>query len=311
MNPLLKKVTFVFFIALSLSIKIDAHPWGGLVIDANGNIYFTFICPIADDDHHYACVWKITPSKEKQHMLKSLRSPSDIILSRNLNRDIFAAERSGQSPNYNTKLWKIESSDNQLLIPNTTNQNQFHIQSISVTENQEIYFAKDNNIYFRDSLNQVHKINNQNFERINLTALGPNQKLYFLSGDDLFIYDGAEFKLLISNLKKRNPENLPFSGANIFFDMAVDDKENVYLAYYGNREVIKISPQGITETILKSEEPWSPHGIDFFNGEIYILESTVLGGKWWKFWEEDPGIIPRIRKISANGSVSIIYNYKN
>lgn len=306
-----KSLFILILLALSLSPILESHPWGGLVIDRDGNIYFTFICPIDDDNNHYACVWKITPNNNINHVLRARRSPSDIILSRNLEREIFAAERSGQSPNHNNALWKIALQSNQILIPATSNQTQLHIQSISVNKAQEIYFTKDSDIFFRDSLNQITKINTPDFERINLTAWGPDEDLYIMSGDDIYIYDGVDYKLLASNLKKQNPEDIPFSGANIFFDMVVDEYKNVYLAYYGNREVIKISPDGIATTILKSEKPWSPHGIDIFNGEIYVLESTIGGGNWWKFWEEDPGIIPRIRKISADGTINTIYSFKS
>ncbi|MEQ9279126.1 MAG: hypothetical protein RLN83_06480 [Balneola sp.] len=298
-------------LTLCMPSLLESHPWGGLVIDQDGNIYFTFICPIDDDANHYACVWKITPNNEMIHVLRAQRSPSDIILSRNSNREIFSAERTGQNPHHNNTLWIIDQPKNQVLIPSTTAQNQFHIQSIAVNEEHEIYFSKDSDIFFRDSLNQITKINTPDFERINLTAWGPDEELYIMSGDDIYIYDGSDYKLLASDLKKRNPEDIPFSGANIFFDMVVDESKNVYLTYYGNREVIKISPDGIASTILKSEKPWSPHGIDIFNGEIYVLESTIGDGKWWKFWEEDPGIIPRVRKISADGTVSTIYNFKS
>lgn len=305
-----KSLFVLILLTLSLSPILESHPWGGLVIDRDGNIYFTFICPIDDDNNHYACVWKIAPNNEMDHVLKARRSPSDIILSRNLDREIFAAERSGQNPNHNNILWKIDAPTNRALIPATSDQTQFHIQSISVSQAQEIYFSKDSDIFFRDSLNQTTKLNTPDFERINLTAWGPDQELYIMSGDDIYIYDGSDYKLLASDLKKRNPEDIPFSGANIFFDMVVDESKNVYLAYYGNREVIKISPDGIASTILKSEKPWSPHGIDIYNGEVYVLESTIGDGKWWRFWEEDPGIIPRVRKISTDGTVSTIYSFK-
>jgi WD40 repeat protein len=229
----------------------------------------------------------------------------------NKKREIFAAERTGQSPAYNNKLWHIDVAQNQLLIPSTTNQDQFHIQSLAVNNSQEIYFSKDNELKFMDTLNKTPRLLDKDFERINLMAWGPNEELYFMSGDDIYIYDDSEYKLFVSNLKKQNPEDIPFSGANIFFDMIVDEDKNVYLAYYGNREIIKITPEGTVKSILKSEKPWSPHGIDVFNGEIYALESTIGGGEWWKFWEEDPGIIPRVRKIDTKGNIHSVYNYKN
>jgi len=310
MNSFLKQFTFALLLILSFSVQANAHPWGGLVIDNEGNIYFTFICPIEDDNNHYACVWKISASNKMQHILKAKSSPSDIILTRNLKREVFAAERSGRSPNYNNKLWLIDKTQNQLLIPSTSNQDQFHIQSLAINNKKEIYFSKEGSLNFRDSLSKVSTFIDERFGPIGLTAWGPNEELYFMADDDIYIYDGNQFKLLISDLKKRNPEDLPFSGANIFFDMIVDKNRNVYLAYYGNREIIRITPDGNAKSILKSEKPWSPHGIDIFEGEVYVLESTFGGGEWWKFWEEDPGIIPRVRKITSNGKVDSVYSYK-
>ena len=61
-------------------------------------------------------------------------------------------------------------------------------------------------------------------------------------------YKDSKIEHIISDLKIDNPEALPFSGANIFFDMAIDNNENIYLAYYGNRQIIKINPSGKKDT---------------------------------------------------------------
>ena len=166
MNVISKILVLIFILLLTISIKANAHPWGGLVIDNEGNIYFTFICPMEDSDNHYACVWKLTPDNKITHILSSQQSPSDIVLSRNPNREIFAAERSGQNPRHSNSFWKIENSGNQLLIPRNTNHDQFYIQSIAVNKSQGICFAKENNLYYRDGSNSVQKITNQSFERI-------------------------------------------------------------------------------------------------------------------------------------------------
>jgi hypothetical protein len=114
---------------------------------------------------------------------------------------------------------------------------------------------------------------------------------------------------LTKGLKKEDPENLPFQGANILFDLAVDAAENVYVAYYGNRQVLKVSSEGEVSVFLESEGPWSPHGIDVLKGEVFVLESTFGTSKWWEFWEEDV-IIPRVRKVDAEGNIFTIFEYE-
>lgn len=310
-----KKASFFYRIASATFILItllaassEAHPWGGLVIDSNGDLYFTFICPFVDDDH-YACVWKIESNQELSEVLKSQRSPSDIILARSPDRMIFAAERSGFNPNFNNTLWKIQDSKATILIGPNTNQDTFFIQTYAISNDGTIYFAKEDRIYKRDYTGSLTELElEKDIGRVQLIEIGDDGELYIMANGDLYIKNDDSLTLLISGLKAENPENLPFRGANIFFDMAIDNDKNVYLAYYGNREVIKISANGDTKTILESQAPWSPHGVDVINGEVYVLESTLGNGKWWKLWEKTE-IIPRVRKIDKSGKVSEIFRY--
>ncbi len=304
------KAFLLLLVIMTFSQKAHAHPWGGLVIDAEGNLYFTFICPFVDDDH-YACVWKIDTNQELSEVLKSRRSPSDIVLSRNPDKIIYAAERNGFNPNFTNTLWLIEDSDTSVLIPSNTNQEAFFIQTYTVSNDGTIFFARENSIYKRDSTNTVTEVTlSRDLGRISLLRITPDGSLYILVGGDLYIKKGEELTVLATGLRDENPENLPFRGGNIFFDMAVDDSNNVYLAYYGNREIIRVSSSGEVEGFLESQAPWSPHGIDIFNGEVYVLESTLGDGKWWKFWKwGDTEIIPRVRKVGADGNVSVVFQY--
>ncbi len=301
------KTIILTLVIISFSEMGNAHPWGGLVIDAKGNLYFTFICPLVDDDH-YACVMKINSASQLEEVLKSRRSPSDIILERTNNYTIYAAERNGSQPNYSNTLWKLEEGNFSQLL-NTSNQDLFHIQSYSVDESGRIYFAKGNQIWVKENSDSEPELFFESNERIGLLKRSPTGFLYFMSGDKIYSYKDGTHSLVAKNLKKSDPEDLPFQGANIFFDMVIDKNENIYLAYYGNREVLKLSPSGEVTSILKSEAPWSPHGIDIYDGDLFVLESTIGAGKWWKFWEEDVQIAPRIRKLDTSGNISVIYSY--
>lgn len=311
MRFLLQSIFLSLFILILASTSTKAHPWGGLVIDAEGNIYFTFICPMVDDDHHYACVWKLNSVNELEEIMKSASSPSDFILTRNTERIIFAAERSGNNPRHRNTLWQINGTSARHLVPPTRDQNAFHIQAYTIRD-KTIYFARENEVFVRDSLGIVTQLQlGADLPRIDLMQWSPTGELYIFAQGTIYILDeGNKVRELISGLKKTRPKNLPFSGANIFFDMAIDKNRNVYLAYFGNRKVIKVAPDGSASTFLVSEGRWSPHGIDIFNGEVYVLESTIGRTNPLRFWESNE-IVPRVRKVSQQGQVSVLFTYEN
>ncbi|MGN8226139.1 hypothetical protein [Gracilimonas sp. BCB1] len=288
----------------------SAHPWGGLVIDQQGNIYFTFICPFVDDDH-YACVWQIDNQQNLKQVLESSHSPSDIILSRSPDRLIYGAERNNAAGGYQARLWKINGRDNELIIKPTTDEELFFIQAYAVAEDGKVYFARENRLFQRNESGQVLEIElPPGIDRIDDLAWGLNNKLYILDRESIKVMEeGGSVSVLATGLKEDDPENIPFSGANILFDFTVDRTGNVYLAYYGNRRVLKVTPEGEVSVFLESEAPWSPHGVDVFNGEVYVLESTFGTSKWWEFWEEDV-VIPRVRKVDIDGNVTTVFEYE-
>lgn len=288
-----------------------AHPWGGLVIDDSGTIYFTFICPIVDEDHH-ACVWQINDQQELVSVLRSSASPSDIVLTRSYNRTLFGAERSSVGAGWQARLWQFDQPVWKTIIAPTTDPGQFHIQAYAVNDAGTLFFAREDQLYQRNSEGTVTAVAVQGtFDRIDAMAWGPGERLYIIDQGSIRVLapDGT-LSTLASGLKQEAPEDLPFSGANILFDLAVDDGGNVFVAYYGNRRVLKVSAAGSVRTYLRASVPWSPHGVDVYEGELYVLESTVGGGTWWKFWER-PVIIPRVRKVRLDGTVETVFLYRS
>ncbi len=308
-----RKLTGAFILILHLLCMPQlaaAHPWGGLVVDENGDIFFTFICPFTSDDHH-ACVWKLSDGAPTAS-LESRYSPSDIILARNTDRTIFGAERTNAGQLFQARLWKFQQDTWLDFISPTTDPARFHIQTYAVDNAGTIYFAKDNRLFKRTGDGQVTPVSlKRSFERIDLMAWGPDESLYLVDRGALLKMDlsTGSISTVANGLREEEPEDLPFSGANILFDMVVDDAGAVYLAYYGNRRILKVDPSGSITTFARSESPWSPHGIDIYEGEVYILESTVGGGDWWKPWGR-PVIIPRVRKFDPDGTATTIFEYQ-
>lgn len=201
---------------------VAAHPWAGLVIDDSGTIYFTFICPVVDEDHH-ACVWQVDGGKALV-ALHSASSPSDIILTRSYCRTLFAAERRNAGTGWQARLWQYEQAVWKSLIAPTMDPRQFHIQAYAVNEAGILYFARDARLFAHDPLGKVNPmIVDGTFDRIDALAWGPGEWLYVIDKGALRILDhDGNVSTLTTGLKEEAPADLPFSGANILFDLAVD-----------------------------------------------------------------------------------------
>jgi hypothetical protein len=85
--------------------------------------------------------------------------------------------------------------------------------------------------------------------------------------------------------------------------LAIDSSGNIFAASWEKHKVIKITPGGNVITILESGTFWMPTGVTVVGKDVYVLEhragvtglleKTGLGG-------------PRVRKISANGTIRLI-----
>src|SRR5437867_6690 len=73
---------------------------------------------------------------------------------------------------------------------------------------------------------------------------------------------------------------------------------NIYAAVTGCRCVVKISPEGKIETVLKAERPWTPTGVAVHGKDLFVLEYTNPDqpGDW----------APRIRKLGPDGKVAVL-----
>lgn len=84
----------------------------------------------------------------------------------------------------------------------------------------------------------------------------------------------------------------------------VDANGTVYVAASGCGSVLKITPDGRITTILTTTSPWSPTGVAVSGNDLYVLEYLHKEGDNRREW------LPRVRKLSADGSVSTIAEIK-
>jgi len=96
------------------------------------------------------------------------------------------------------------------------------------------------------------------------------------------------------------PDHNPANPLPSLRGLAVDADGMVFAAAVGCHAVVKISPEGKVETVLKTERPWSPTGVAVHRGDVYILEYTNANGSRTEGWR------PRIRKLARDGKVTTL-----
>ncbi len=90
-----------------------------------------------------------------------------------------------------------------------------------------------------------------------------------------------------------NPAN---ASSPLFRGLGADSRGNVYVAATSCHRVVKITPEGQVTSILKSERPWSPTGIAVSGDDVYVLEYTNANGPMTEGWR------PRVSKRGADGT---------
>jgi hypothetical protein len=82
--------------------------------------------------------------------------------------------------------------------------------------------------------------------------------------------------------------------------LAVAADGSIYVAAAGCAAVLKVDPNGRFGTVLRSSPPWSPTAVAIGGRDVYVLEYLHTASEIRREW------IPRVRKISAAGEVTII-----
>jgi sugar lactone lactonase YvrE len=96
------------------------------------------------------------------------------------------------------------------------------------------------------------------------------------------------------------PDHDPANPLPFLRGLAVTADGTVFAAAVGCRAVVKISSEGKIETVVKAERPWSPTGVAVYRGDVYILEFTNANGSRKEGWR------PRIRRLAPDGTVTTL-----
>ncbi len=286
--------TFLFF-----NEKVFAHEGWGIVVDKNGQVYFS--------DIPTNTIWKITLKGELKIAAPNQHSHA---LIKGGDGNIYGTHENG-------RLWKISADEyfSEILPPASDfplnlhcfiidgNGNIFSMNTGSVQSGNIMLLKRtpDGTITTVAGGKKGYKDGNgieAQFKGIDGMAWGIDSSLYLTDGPYVrkVTMDGVVSTIGGKLTYEKLGEDLMGITTTLLGELLVAD--------YSSRRILKINKEEKIQTIFKSGSIWSPTGIAVFENEIYVLEHlrmelVVLG---------NIGIDPyvRIRKISVNGNVSTL-----
>jgi len=293
---ILNRSSFVISILITLLLcflpatKTSAHPGSGVVLDKDGNVYFT------DTGKG---VWKI----DKQGRLSFLPA------SRFHWMTIDAIGSFAKSPkSFGEYFERVTPESNK--------------PALIMCSDFPLVVNKDGNIYYAVTRPGSGKIikrtpdgkestfaTNKIFEFINGITAGTDGSLYITESSNAnantirkITMDGTIS--IIATFVGKDGKDLPLETTPSYCrGLAVDSTGNIYVAATGSRSVLKITPDGKITTILQVTSPWTPTGVALFLGEVFILE-------WHDVTAENLEVrtawIPRVRKIGLDGRITTV-----
>ncbi len=244
-----------------------------LSIDAGGNIYGWENVYEPQTEKHLRAFWKMSPKGEYTEIVSLTENPP-------LGISIW---RDSGGNTYSVEPWNNEKKETKIIK--------------RTTDGKTSVFAGGKYGYLDGQKEKAE------FNVITDMAFGKDNTIYLTNDDkvrkiDRFGMVTTIYRNETTNQKQNNPE--PFSR---LYGLDVDKENNVLAADFANNRLLKISSDGKISTFLKSEKDWSPIGVATFGDEVYVLEvrpytASIHTGN-------------RVLKISSTGKSTVIANLEN
>ena len=288
----MKRILFLFNLVLYLFVgtTASAHPGSGIVVDRNGQVYFT------DTGKG---VWKIDAQGKLTYIPASRFHWMTIDLSG------YFAESQKNFGEYFERV-TLQSSKPTLIM----------------SSDFPLVVNKDGNMYYADTRHGSAKIvrrtpdgkesvlaSDKIFEFISGIAVGKDGSIYITEASNANANTIRKITMngtvsIIATFVGKAANDLPLETVPSYCrGLAVDAKGFIYVAATGSRSILKISPQSIVSTLLQEPSPWTPTGVTLFNGEVYVLEWHDVAAS---DLEVRTAYIPRVRKIGSDGKITIL-----
>jgi hypothetical protein len=283
-----------------LTNRIWAHPGSGIVIDEKGQVFFT---DTGNPGKFSGFIWKI----DARGRLAPFHKTGGHWL---------AMDADGRFARADFRKWfdqRITPNFERVLLSDPK-------PTLIQTDGCPFLVDRDGNLYYAKGNIEIARLSPdgevsllapklkeiaEKLGGITGLASGPNGSLYAACPSAILKIksDGTVATLVHPIALKDCDKDLPPGTADgqtpFLRGLAVDVRGSVYAAATGCRCVVKITPGGKVETVLKAERPWSPTGVAVFGEDLYVLEYTNANAET-RQW------LPRVRKLRRNGKVTTL-----
>lgn len=303
-----------FFVAISIVIlalwllagKAVAHPAWGIAIDRQGQVFFSDL----------VTVWRV----DAQGKLSVFRAGAEGRHTHDLNIDeagnLYGVDNSYEpaTQRFFSAVWKMTPGGFSYLLAPTDDPpegtsvwkdrdgNMYHVTHYPESELLVLKRTPNGVVTaLVGSSNAVRNYRQGVPYSVGGLAFGTAGALYFIHGGNISkLTTSGTLTPLIRNLALENASANSTDGNSRtqLLGIAVDAQSNVFVADYGNRRVLKITPDGRNTTLLRAEESWFPTGVAVRGDELYILE--------YGHTPTHKPIGTRVRKLSPDGKVSVL-----
>ncbi|HEX8745896.1 MAG TPA: hypothetical protein VF717_01780 [Pyrinomonadaceae bacterium] len=300
------KIILAFVPLFFLAAEARAHPAWGIVVDNQGQVYFSDL----------TTVWKI----DARGTVSVFRAAADRH-THDLNIDeagnLYGADNSYEpsTQRFFSAIWKMTPAGGfTYLLPPTVDPpkgtslsrdrdgNTYHATRYPGSELLVLKRSPDGIVTVLVGNSSAAQQYKQGVPySLGMMTFGTDGTLYFTHGANVSkLAANGTLTALARNLtiEKTSANQSGAGSATQLFGITVDPQGNAFVADYGNRRVLKITPNGQTGTVLQAEEFWFPTGVTLKGSELYILE---IG-------QTDPyhSLGTRVRRLSQDGKVSTL-----
>lgn len=273
------KHLFFLLLLYTLPAKIQAHPSWGIVVDANGCIYFADVMHNGD-----GTLWRLDPSTKELEAIYTnfhahhiyLHKPNEIITGIAKWR---TGEIEGEGHNY---LFKYETNVKTLdTLLFTDDWDEYHGQVFTMSKDlKNVYFAMNKQIHIKPLGGKTTPLLSRQFKRISTLATDRNGNLYIsdshYKNGTLFKWNRTEGLIeLANNLIEQKPDNPIFEEKRfqLFYGISFSKKNKPLVTESASRTIKQIGHNGSHKVVYKSPLNWTPNGVYYYNEKYYIMET--------------------------------------
>lgn len=309
-RALINKTATLLFILLLLNAHAAAHPPWGIAVDAQGRVYFSAL----------EAVWKIDAEGRLTLFRAGLSGRHTHELTLDEAGNLYGEDLTYKpaTERWISALWKMTpAGDFSYLLAPTDNPpkglsmwrdargNTYSVQRDTPAEEPLLVRrSPDGNLHaLSGSSAALEKRRQTLLYNLGGAAFGADGAFYFTDGRSVrklgadgavtFLTRGVAAATAVAGSSRETSKG--DSHAHLL-GLSVDARGQIYAADLAGRRLLKITPDGQASTVLQSGEEWMPTGVAHRDGNLYVLEFRSAHG----------ALVPRVRRLSADGKVSVL-----